>query len=203
MPWIIDEDRALKDKLSNIVISNYSDGREITVPAFFRYPDPEERTRTFPHISIDMTSIDYDPTRAHRANAYIQPFDLEQATPPSGFFLIANDMPLPWSIEYQISMYSRQPWHDRQLTAWMYQLFPEQYGFLDLSNYDGTTRRADLVSVVRRDTVDAERKRLYRNIFTIAVSSEMYVYQLQAISQILSVAVDVEFTVDFPVSIPS
>jgi hypothetical protein len=55
----------------------------------------------------------------------------------------------------------------------LYQLFPEGYGFLDMSNFDGTIRRADFVSAVRRDIVDgASTKRRYRNIITISVSSE-------------------------------
>ena len=186
MAWLIDEDRALKEKLSGYSVSNYSDGRPIKVPVYFRFPDSEERTRTFPHIAIDLVDIVFAADRAHRADGYIQSIDMEQATPLTGYTLVANDMPLPWSLEYQLAAYSRQPWHDRELSAYLYMMFPEQFGQLDMTNYDNTVRRADLQSVIRRDTVDSSNKRLYRNIFSIAVSSEFYLDQVQQIKNVIS-----------------
>lgn len=194
MPWLFDEDLALKQKLSGKYVVNYVDGRHIDIATYYRFPDPEERTRTFPHIAIDMISIEFDPTRAHRADGYIQPYDLETATPPSGFNLVADDMPLPWSLIYQLACYSRDPWHDRQLAQLMYMSFPEEFGSLDMSNFDGTVRRADFISAVRRDRIDNTNKRLFCNIITIAVSSEFYLNEIQTIQQVGSVNVDYVFT---------
>lgn len=191
MPFIFDEDLALKEKLSGFSVKNYTDGRSISIPVYFRFPDAEERTRTFPHIAIDLVEINFDRERAHRAIGYIQKTDLETATPLEGFVLSGDDMPLPWSLVYQLAAYSRQPWHDRQLTSMLYMMFPEEFGFLDMSNFDSTIRRADLQSIVRRDTVDSSNKRLYRNIFTIAISAEFYIYQIQQIQLATSIHVDV------------
>lgn len=190
--FLLDEDRALKEKLSGFSVVNYSDGKKINIPVFFRFPDPEERTRTFPHIQIDLVDVVFDRTRAHRAAYYIQAGDTETATPLTGFTLVADDMPLPWSLIYQITTFARQPWQDRQLQGLMFMQFPEQFGFLNMANYDNTARRADLQSSVRRDTVDSTNKRLYKNIFTVAISSEFYLAQLQQIQQIASIDVDVE-----------
>jgi hypothetical protein len=190
--WLQDEDRALKQKLSGYNVTNYADGKQIPIAVYFRFPDTEERVRTFPHVAIDMVSINFDAERAHRAGQQILTWDLEQATPPVGQSLVAGDYPLPWILEYQLAAYSRQPVHDRQLTYLLYRLFPEQFGFLDMTAYDGTVRRADLLSVVRRDTVDQDKKRLYRNIFTVGISSEFYVYQVQYIQQVTQVDVKVD-----------
>ena len=181
--WVLDEDKALKTKLSGFSVPNYADGRDIPVAVYFRFPDPEERTRTFPHIAIDLTSITAAPERTHRAMAYTLDYNLENNIAPPGSKLVGDDYPLPWNLIYQLGVYSRQPTHDRHLLLMMYQLFPQQYGNLNMSDIDGTIRRADLVSVVRRDTVDAERKRLYRNIFTISVSSEFFVNQVLAVQE--------------------
>jgi len=192
MSWLLDEDQALKTKLSGYSVTNYADQRQIPVPVFFRFPDPEEVTRTFPNMAIDLVEIVFDPTRAHRTPEYISMVNLvEQSPPPEGFSWLAYDMPLPWMLMYQIATYARQPWHDRQLTAMLFQLFPEEFGSLDMSDIDGTIRRADLQSIERQDTYDANHKRLYRNIFTIGISSELYLGQVTAIQNVSSVTVDV------------
>jgi hypothetical protein len=180
MAWVgvlmlfVDEDYALKQKLSGYSVSNYADGSKRPIPVYFRFPDSELRTRQFPHFAIDLVEVEFDAERMHRAVEYICNFDLETATPATGFDLIGDDMPLAISLVYQIAAYARQPWEDRQLMALLYMLFPDQYGSLDMQAFDGTFRRADFVSMVRRDTVDSEQKRLYRQIVTIAVSSEFF-----------------------------
>ena len=187
--WVLDEDEALKSKLSGFTVTNYVDDRKMPIAVYFRFPDPEERTRTFPHIVIDLVEINYDRTRSHHAEQYVLDYPLDQATPPTGFSLVADDYPMPWSLVYQLTAYSRQPVHDRQILMMMYQLFPQMYGSLDMTDYDGTIRRADLESVTRRDTIDSENKRIYRNIFTVAISSEFFLNQVLAIQQATSVNV--------------
>lgn len=203
MPWLLDEDDALKAKLSGFSVTNYADGRAKPIAVYFRFPDSEERQRTFPHIAIDLVEITFAPDRAHRvANEFILDYDTETATPLNGFSLAAYDFPLPWNLVYQLAAYSRLPRDDRWLTSLLFQQFPEEFGSLDMTNFDGTVRRADLVSVVRRDTVDASQHRLYRNIFTVSVSSEFFLGQVYAIQQSTGVNVTVIPYADqpFPVS---
>lgn len=199
MPFILDEDYALKQKLSGFSVINYANGAATPVPVYFRFPDPEERQRSFPHIAIDLVEINFDRERAHRADGFTLTWDTETATPLQGFNLVGDDYPLPWSLVYQLGCYSRQPEHDRQMLMMMYQMFPEQYGNLNMAAFDGTNRRADLVSSVRRDTVDANQKRLYRNIITVAISSEFFLNQLYAIQAATSVNITVVPYVDTPV----
>jgi hypothetical protein len=194
--WVLDEDNALKQKLlgnPRFYVTNYAsnpDGTTQTIPiqVFFRSPDVEIRTRTFPFVSIDLIDIVSEDDRAHRSAGPIVPFDLETATPPAGFNMVADDFPLPWSLIYQLSCCSRQPTHDRQMTQLMYMMFPHQFGSLDMGNFDGTVRRADLQNVVRRDLpADDANKRIYRQIFTIGVSSQFYLNEINLIQQAISV----------------
>lgn len=184
--WLIDEDEALKTKLQGLTVTNYVDGRKLPVAVYFRFPDTEERNRTYPHVAIDLIDIQFDRTRAHRANSFTLNYDMEQATPISGYDLVAYDLPLPWTLVYQLSTFARQPWHDRQLQAMMFQLFPQTFGWLDMTSWDGTIRRADLQGVVRRDMIDTDRKRLYRLIYTIGVSSEFLYADIVTIQQVTS-----------------
>ena len=195
--FLIDEDEALKQKLSGFSVTNYSNRKQFPVAVYFRFPDVEERERAFPHIALDLIGVEFDAQRAQRALGFLvvdDPDEMDEATPqatPQVVYVTDNDAPLPWTLLYQLATYTRAPVQDRQLQGLMYQLFPEQFGFLDMGNIDGSVRRADLLSVVRRDTVDSASKRLYRNIFTIGVSSEFYVYQVQTVAQ--NYQIDVNF----------
>lgn len=203
--WTIDEDYALKEKLQNFQIPNYAPNAQgqtkwFTPAVFFDMPDTEERTRQFPRIQLTLTDIQYAEERAHRAAEFRLTYDLEQSTPLTGFDLIAEDFPTPWNLIYQISAYSRQPWHDRMFNMMFYQMFPQQYGSLDMSNFDGTLRRADLVDVVQRDMLDAEKKRVYRKIVTVSISSEFFLAQVIQVQQARSVNLSIVPNTGTPVS---
>ena len=191
MPFILDEDWALKQKLSGFTVTNYADNKKLPIATYFRFPDQEERERTFPHIAIDLVEIVFDAERAHRADGYTLQWNPETATPLVNSKMVADDYPLPWSLHYQLAFYSRNPTHDRQMRMMAYQMFPEQYGSLNMASFDGTVRRADLVSSVQRDTVDSNNKRLYRNVMTVAISSEFFLNQIYAVQLAKSVKITV------------
>lgn len=196
--FLLDEDNALKTKLLNynnpqFSVTNYADGTQIPVAVFFRSPDTEIITRTFPHFAIDLIDVEPDHERMHRADGFIVPYPTETATPAEGFFNIAYDFPMPWMLHYQISAISRDPTHDRQLGQLLFNMFPYQYGYLDMTGFDGTVRRADLIGTERRDLpADSTNKRIYRQIFTVGISSEFYLSQFTQVQQALSVNIEVE-----------
>lgn len=193
----LDEDNALKSKLCgspnglynpSYTVTNYVDGQQIPILVYFRSPDTEIRTRTFPHFAIDLIDIEPDHERMHRAAGFVVPYPTETATPATGTYDVASDFPFPWMLIYQISALSRDPTHDRQLGQLLYMMFPYQFGNLDMSGFDGTFRRADLRSTERRDLpADENNLRIYRQIFTIAISSEFYLNVVQQIQQVLTV----------------
>ena len=195
--FLLDEDNALKMKLQNygtsFFVNNYADNVAIPITVFFRSPDQEIRTRTFPHFAIDLIDVVPDEERMHRSAGFIVPFPLETATPSNGFTDVADDFPFPWMLHYQISAISRDPTHDRQLGQLLFRMFPYQYGSLDMGVFDGTVRRADLLSTSRQDLpADKDGKRIYRQIFTIGISSEFYLNQIQQVKNVLSVNTTVE-----------
>ena len=196
MPFLIDEDYALKEKLQGFTIPNYASGpggseKSFVPPVYFGFPDPEERTRTYPHIQVNLIDIEYAAERAHRSALFRLSYDEEQATPASGYVLEAEDFPTPWNLIYQITAYSRQPWQDRMFAMMLFQMVPQQYGSLDMTNFDGTVRRADLVDVVQRDMLEPNQagkpKRVYRKMFTVSISSEFFLAEVIQVAQARSV----------------
>ena len=195
--FLLDEDNALKSKLCNspcgvytpsFYVTNYADGKQFPVAVYFRSPDQEIRTRTFPHFAIDLIDVQPDHERMHRSAGMIVPYPTETATPAAGSKDVADDFPFPWMLMYQISAISRDPTHDRQLGQLLFRMFPYQYGSLDMSSFDGTVRRADLIGMERRDIpTDDTGKRLYRQLFTVGISSEFYLNQIQQVKQVISV----------------
>jgi len=184
---LLNEDAALKERLQGFSVYTPATGEQTEVPVWFRFPDPEEETRSFPHLAIDLVTIEFEADRAHRAIEFLPPYPPSWVPPaPAGSLLWAVDMPLPLSLLYQIAAYSRQPWHDRQLSSMLFGLFPMHFGSLYVPA-DGTTRRADFVSQVQRDLVDVNKKRLYRTILTVAISSEMYYSELSTVAQALQI----------------
>ena len=198
--FLLDEDNALKMKLQNygipFTVNNYADNTAVPITVYFRSPDQEIRTRTFPHFTIDLIDVVPDEERMHRApEGATVPYPTETATPLPGTVLTSDDFPFPWMLHYQISAISRDPTHDRQLGQLLFRMFPYQYGSLDMGVFDGTVRRADLLSTTRQDLPgDANQKRIYRQIFTIGVSSEFYLNQLTEIQRVLSINTTVETT---------
>lgn len=194
--FLLEEDDALKCKLlngpspngkPNFFVTNYVDGTQMPIAVFFRSPDTEIRNRSFPHFAIDLIDVQPDHERMHRADGPLAP-QLEFATPVTGFGQVADDFPFPWMLYYQISAISRDPTHDRQLGQLLFRMFPYQYGSLDMTQFDGTVRRADFIESERRDLpADNTNKRLYRQLFTIGVSSEFYLNQIVQIKKVISV----------------
>jgi hypothetical protein len=195
MPFILSEDAALKQKLQNFTLTNTASSTQKPIAVYFRFPDQEEVTRTFPHVAIDLVEANYDPTRAHRAWDYQFTYATDEVPHPTGT-QSAYDFPIPFTLVYQLACYSRNPRHDRQMMAMMFSLFPAYFGFLDMTAQDGTVRRADYVSTVRRDTVDNEKKRLYRFIYTVAISSELLLGQVIQLQEATHVVLDVVLDVN-------
>jgi hypothetical protein len=200
--FALDEDEALKMKLENygrpFTVINYANLKEIPIAVYYRSPDVEIRKRTFPHIAIDLIDIEPDHERMHRCEGMVVPMPIESPTgliteEPRSAIYWADDFPFPWMLIYQLSAISRDPTHDRQLAQLLYHMFPYQFGQLDTSMFDGTIRRADLRGTTRRDLpADQTNKRIFRQIFTIAVSSEFYVDEIMQIPLVSSVDVVVE-----------
>jgi hypothetical protein len=182
MPFILNEDAALKAKLTGITVADAKNSAR-PVGVWFGQPDLEIREQSYPYLTIEMIDISEDTARAHRG--YIPlPYT------PEGFAtgtVVYSDYPIPVDIYYQVSSYSRNPRHDRQIiSAILKNKLPMRFNYLEIPQ-DKTVRPVDLLGYTKRDTAE-ENKRLFVNIFSIKVASEILPEKLtSAISAVASV----------------
>lgn len=186
MTFLLSEDKALKEKIQGITVSDQkAEGDNFARPVgvWFGQPDQELRNQSYPYITVDMIDVQRDVQREHRGKtnaAYLNPGGL---TEQQDFEI---DLPIPVYIDYQITTYARHPRHDREIIAQLlYQKLPLRFGTLLLD--DNTVRRMDVMGVSKRDSVE-QAKRLFMNAISVRVYSEvaqgMYVslYKVQEVN---------------------
>lgn len=171
MTFLLSEDKALRDSLLGMVVHDQkADGQDVdrSVRVYFGQPDQELTPQLYPYVTIDMIDIQRDPTREMRgktSSSYLAPANL----PEGQSFEV--DIPIPVNIDYQVTVFSRHPRHDRELlTQINFQKLPQRFGMLQLD--DGTVRRLDVMGISKRDATE-QAKRLFINAITVRVSSEV------------------------------
>jgi hypothetical protein len=192
MTFLLSEDEALKNLLKGIVVTDQkAAGTQQTtrnVDVRFGQPDQEISDQKYPYIIIDMIDIAEDTARAMRGMAkpvYLDdPTNMVNATetdpavpydPETNNWMI--HWPIPVNIDYQVTTYSRQPRHDREILAQiLYNKIPMRFAVLEPEDGNsrgiGTVRRLDLLDISKRDVTE-QGKRLFVNAFTVRVSSEI------------------------------
>ena len=174
-PFIIAEDEALKLHCQGITVSdNKMSDRPVKV--WFGYPDVELRDQVFPYITIDL--VDIMPGENRQTSGHFYDYDdLGRKTPQDNTYYY-HEIPVAYDLIYQISSWSRHPYHDREIMRQLYLKFPSKYGHLEVPVETGaysTSRHMFLEGFVKRDTVDGEtgNRRLLRNVYTVRILSEL------------------------------
>lgn len=198
-PFIVAEDLALKTHLAGLTVADEkSASRQVKV--WFGYPDVEVRDQAFPFVTIDLVDIVPANDRQHQG-VYIDNDYRGTIAPVSGI-TYSYDAPVAYDLIYQVTSYTRHPRHDR---AVMYQLmnkFPSKYGKLAVPNELGTQtgyRSMFLDGFVKRDAVDGEtgNRRLFCNVWTLRVISEMTPAVADAVSAKIVQTVEINTTTTY------
>jgi hypothetical protein len=199
MTFLISEDKALRETLQGIVVHDQrSDGVDIPrqVGVWFGQPDQEARAQNYPYITIDMIDINRDPQREMRGKTnadYLLPASVDPTTIDD----FEVDLPIPVTLDYQVTTYARHPRHDRELLAQLlYQRLPFRFGNISVTEKSVvvgntttnhiTMRRMDVIDVSKRDAVE-EAKRLFMNSVTVRISSEIPALTYRKLYQVLHV----------------
>lgn len=198
--FLLDEDKAIRERLQGLVVHDQkADGEDTPrqVGVWFGQPDQELRPQAYPYITIDMIDINHDSQREMRGKTsatYLTPSQItlnENQT-------FDTDLPIPVTLDYQITTYARHPRHDRELVAsLMYSKLPFRFGTLEIptgiNDEDGnpitTMRRLDVIDVSKRDIVE-DGKRLFMNAITVRVSSEIPQDTYRKITKVQQVNLD-------------
>jgi hypothetical protein len=171
MTFLFSEDAALRNWLNGVTVTDQKATGDATprqVRVWFGQPDQELREQSYPYITLDMVDINRDAEREMRGDtsaAYLRPANLPST---SGF---RQHLPIPVNIDYQVTVYSRNPVHDRQIMMQLLAVkLPLRFGQLELD--DGTIRRLEVMDVSKRNATE-QAKRLFVNSITVRISSEI------------------------------
>jgi hypothetical protein len=188
MPFIINEDEALKTLLQGITVSDAGNPAR-PVGVYYGQPDKDIRQQVYPYITLDLVGVREDTERAHRGMVNL-------TYTPEGYIPNLNDddsinqpieFPIPVDLIYQVSTWSRQPRHDRQIMGKLFApgRLPFRFGQLPVPQ-DGTNRRLDMLGFSKRDTTEGG-KRLFSNVYNIRISAELFTQQLVDVYKVLDV----------------
>ena len=183
MPWLRNEDAALKKKIQGlrVVDGNAPGGRE--VPVRYRLPEDELANLSYPVFIIEHAGMEFDQDRAHRGHIQL-PYspegqqewwsdDTQAAVDQSPYFA---DFPTPWKLRYQITLYARfMAQHIMPLKAMLAQekyLHPRD-AFLEVPQ-DGTVRSMFLLGGPQEGYgFDEDQKRIYSVTYLVSVFAEL------------------------------
>jgi len=197
MSFILAEDAALKNYLQDLTVSDEK-APVRPVKVWFGYPDVEIRTQSYPYLIIEL--IDIRVSRERQTSGIFYDSDNRGTIAPVNGVTYRYQVPLPYDLVYQVTSYSRHPRHDRAILFQLQQKFPSQYGTLRITNDLGTetaNRHMFLDGFLKRDQIE-EGKRLFRNVYTIRVVSEMTPVNAEnALSTVQTVEIN-RITTDIP-----
>ena len=176
MTFVLEEDEALKLKLSGLTVSDSSNpAREVQV--WYGQPDLELAKRTYPYISIELVDINEANERVMVGKPFLQylPDGYEVPADNVNSILSASWFPTPYNLDYQVTVWSRHPRHDRELLAKLLAgPLPIRFGGLDLPRSYREVRLDMLEGPRVSDTTDENGKRLFRKVFTVRVATELF-----------------------------
>jgi hypothetical protein len=184
--FVFREDAALKAHLQGITVADLK-SPERPVKVWFGYPDIEIRTQEYPYLVIEM--YDIQPATDRQSSGFWMDDTMRGTVSAVEGETYSYYAPVTYDIFYQVSSYSRHPRHDRAIMFKMLnEKVPGKYGHLIVPDANGSgkavARHMFLEGFVKQDTVE-DGRRLFRNVFSIRVVSEMtFAQAAQAVPQV-------------------
>jgi hypothetical protein len=201
------EDESLKQYITAKHVVTFDQSSPVggrVLPVYFRMSETEVRKRTYPFIMIDRLGWERDPERESRgsfllmaAEPYIPDGTVSAVLPADTFTYKAQMLPIPISIRYQVTAWTRFKLQMMWVETQMVNVLPVRFGAINMlsSNYardDDTVRRMDLIDSAPNDIVDPDNagKRLFGRSWTVAISSEILPSDLEAAAIATRVVID-------------
>ena len=197
MPFLENEDAALKLKLQGLTVTDATSGpTDRRVEVRFRNPEFEFADATYPLVLISHTGIDRDPERETRGTETLNyapegypawdPVTDRSASP------YRSEFPIPVNINYAIEVFTRKQQHLIQLTGALmgFDRLPPRLGYVAIPQ-DGTVRRLDILGGPEyTESKDERSKRLFVGLYSILISSEIFLSEIYTLPPALRVLID-------------
>lgn len=175
MPFILNEDKALKTLLSGMTVSDDKNPSR-PVGVWFGQPDLEIQQQAYPYITIDLIDVREATDRAMRGTVTTKwwPHLPEGVAVPANDEVVVWDYPIPFNLDYQITTWARHPRHDRAILSALYStVLTPKYRGLYIPE-DDTVRSMYVLGMAKRDVTEQAR-RVFSNVLTVRVHSEILV----------------------------
>jgi hypothetical protein len=189
MPWLRNEDAAMKARLQGLTVQDANapaGGREIGVR--FRLPNDELANLTYPVFIIEHAGIYPDQERMQSGVYYQLPYSPEgypswtsfgQAVTPMNSPFFTEYAPTPYNLDYQVTLYGRF-WsaHIQPTVAQLATLYrlPAKHGAMWIPQ-DGTLRTMRLLGGPEEGYgLDEDNKRLFKVVYRVRVYTELLEY---------------------------
>ena len=188
MPFLLNEDKALKQKFQGLMVHDATSGSSRKVTVRYRSPEYELADATYPLLLISHSRISRAEEREHRGyvRLHYAPEGYEpwaDMTDPTQSPYMAQ-MPIPLNVDYQIDAYTRKETHLIELMAALsgFNFLPPRFGYLPIGE-DGTVRRLDLLGGPEfSESQDEQSKRLFIGTWLVRVSSELFLSDIQTLT---------------------
>jgi hypothetical protein len=181
MPWLLNEDTAILNRLNHVRIP----GDDRDVQTRFIFPEPETPDLTFPSIVIERARAARAPDREHRGTANITygPEGGPVAGPDDRWGWYA-EFPIPYNIDYsivaQMKLQAQQVALAALLGGELY--LPERGGWLEIPPR-GVAVSMDIVGGPEFDSsVDNDGKRIFELHYLVRVCSELTPWEIQRLT---------------------
>lgn len=188
MPFLLNEDKALKLKFQGLLVHDATSGSGRKVTVRYRNPEYELADAVYPLILISHSRISRAVEREHRGQVQLH-------YAPEGFEPWADmsdptqspysaQMPIPLDVDYQVDAYARKETHIIEMTGALsgFSFLPPRFGFLPVPE-DGTVRRLDLLGGPEySESKDEQGKRLFIATWLIRISSELFLSDIQTLT---------------------
>lgn len=210
MPFLINEDRALKLKLQGLVVHDATAppaGRKVTVR--FRNPEYELADAVYPLVMIEHVRISRSEEREMRGPVSVHyapegyPGWPDMTDPQQSPY--QAESPIPLDIDYQVDAYCRKELHLIELVDQMvrFHRIPHRFGYVAVPE-DGTVRRLDVLGGPEfSESKDELGKRLFAASWSIRVSSEIFLSEILTLTEAQKVLLEIVDKPDFDQGIPS
>jgi hypothetical protein len=174
MSWILNEDAAVRAKLSGLQVSMTAG--LVDVPVRWFRPEPESTgDMVYPIILMTRMGISKADDREHRGNTvFYQVEGLPTAT-PDDLWNYYGPYPIPYNFDYQVSVLTRLQQHQTELMSKLarWDRLPSRYGFIEIGGIN-VVACMDLIGGPELSAViDTKGQRLFTANYLIRVCSEL------------------------------
>lgn len=211
----VTESRALRQKLSGLVAHSSNNPQGLVVPVHFVNPDFELSNADYPGIYIAYGNVTRASDREHRGPTNLEyapagyptnvlvPADIDDKDSVAlvdwstdGFGRLNSpyyvpEFPIPYNLDYNISVLTRNYQQAMELIVQLQDIerIPPRFGGLEVPE-DGTVRTLDLMGGPETGPiVDADGKRVVQTLYSVRVTAELNLYQVQEIIRVATINV--------------